>query len=377
MPTKRDYYEVLGISRTASGDEIKRAYRGLARQYHPDVNKAPEAEQMFKECAEAYEVLSDDDKRSRYDRFGHDAVSGATSGGSPFGSGFGASGMGNFGDIFDIFFGNGGPNQGGSRAERGDDLRQDVELTLEEAVLGTEKTVRFTRMENCDLCGGNGAKPGTKTEICQTCRGGGYVRHSQNTLLGTFQTTTVCSRCRGEGHIVTSPCPQCTGKGRIRKSRERTVPIRAGVDSGNRIRIPGEGDAGLRGGDPGDLYVFIMVKPHEIFERRETDLYCEVPISFVRAALGGQITVPTITGEETINLPEGSQTGATFRLRDKGVPDLNGRGKGDEYVIVKVQVPTKLSMEQKQMLQQFAESQGEKVEISEEKGLFGRLFGNK
>jgi len=374
MADKRDYYDVLGVSRTASTEEIKRAYRNLARRYHPDVNKDPDAEAKFKEINEAYEVLSDETKRRTYDRFGHAGINGTAA--EP-GMGFGGPGFGGLGDIFDIFFNTGGGRSAasGSMAERGDDLRQDLEITLEEAALGAEKTVRFNRLENCDLCSGTGAKPGTHAEACPTCRGTGYVRHTQNTLLGTFQTTTTCGRCRGEGRVVSSPCPQCSGGGRIRKTRERKVRIPAGVDSGSRIRLSGEGDAGIRGGDPGDLYIVLYIRPHEVFERRGNDLYCEVPISFVRAALGGQITVPTIHGTEKITLSEGTQSGQTFRLREKGIPDLNGRGKGDEYVIVRVQVPTKLSADQKALLRQFARSLGEDVEDSpEDKGLLGRLF---
>src|SRR5258708_21735603 len=292
MTQKRDYYEVLGVSRTATADEIKRAYRTLARKYHPDVNKESGAETNFKEINEAYEILSEDNKRSAYDRFGHAAVNSGAAGGA----GFGSAGMGGFGDIFDIFFGGGaGARTGGaSMAERGDDLRQDIEITLEEATLGAEKTISFTRREACDICGGNGAKPGSKVETCPTCRGAGVVRHTQNTLLGTFQTTSTCGRCRGEGRAVGSPCSQCNGSGRMRKTRERTIKIPAGVDSGSRVRLGCEGDAGSRGGEHGDPFIGQYVKHHEIFERRNNDLYCEVPVSFVRASLGGQITVPTI-----------------------------------------------------------------------------------
>lgn len=367
MTDKRDYYEVLGVSRSATLDEIKRAYRNLARRYHPDVNKDPGAEALFKEINEAYEVLSDDEKRAAYDRFGHAGVNGAAAS-----SGFG--GMGGFGDIFDIFFGMGGPRAATARAERGDDLRVDVEITLEEAAEGVEKTIRFARLETCDVCDGTGAAPGTRPEVCTLCRGTGFVRHTQNTLLGTFQTQTTCARCRGEGRVVQTPCPQCSGHGRVRRSVERTLHIPAGVDSGSRIRLSGEGDAGIRGGGPGDLYVVLFVRPHEFFERRGNDLYCEVPISFVRAALGGQITVPTINGTEKIHIPEGTQTGTTFRLRDKGMPDVNGRGRGDQYVVVRVQVPTKLTPEQKQILRQLANSLGDLPEPEHEKGFLGRIF---
>ncbi len=370
MTKRRDYYEILAVSKTASADEIKRAYRGMARKYHPDVNKDPAADAHIKEINEAYEVLSNDDKRRVYDRFGHEGLNGAVPG-----QGFGGPGAGGFGDIFDMFFGGAGARGGATSAERGDDLRHDIEISLEEAAQGVEKTISFTRMENCDICRGSGAQPGTKIESCPTCRGTGYVRHTQNTLLGTFQTTTTCGRCRGAGRAIGSPCTQCNGAGRMRKTRERSIKLPPGVDSGSRIRLTGEGDSGMRNGESGDLYLVVYVKPHEVFERRNTDLYCEVPISFVRAALGGQIMVPTIDGEDRITLPEGTQSGTSFRLKEKGIPDINGRGRGDEYVIVRVEVPTKLDPDQKVILQQFAASLGESAEITEEKGFLSRLFG--
>ncbi len=372
MAEKRDCYELLGVSRSASGEEIKRAYRNLARKYHPDVNKQPGAETKFKDINEAYEILSDDGKRRAYDRFGHAGLNGGAAGAGAA-AGFGGAGLG---DIFDIFFGGGGgrPAASGSTAERGDDLRQDMEIALKDAALGCEKTVKFSRHEECDLCHGSGARQGTQVESCPNCRGTGYVRHTQNTLLGTFQTQAACGRCRGEGRVVQSPCGQCSGSGRMRKTRERTVKIPPGVDSGSRIRLGGEGDAGVRGGDPGDLYIVLYVKPHEFFERRNNDLFCEVSISFVKACLGGQISVPTITGEERLSIPEGTQSGTSFKLREKGIPDLNGRGKGDQYVIARVQVPTKLSADQKQLVRQLGYSLGDVVETQEEKSLLGKLF---
>jgi len=377
MADKRDYYEVLGVSRSASGEEIKRAFRNLARRYHPDVNKAPDAEAKFKEINEAYEVLSDTNKRKAFDTYGHEGVGGAAAGPSGFGgaTGFGGGGLN---DIFDMFV-----NMGGGRSavnpnapERGDDLRQDLQITLEEAAHGVEKNVRYQHLENCDLCSGSGAKPGTQPETCSGCRGTGYVRHTQSNFLGTFQTTTPCSKCRGEGRTIPSPCAQCSGAGRIRKVRERVLPIRAGVDSGNRLVVRGEGDAGMRGGDNGDLHVVLFVKPHDVFERRNNDIFLEAPISMVTAAVGGQITIPTLFGDEKLNIPEGTQPGATFRVRGKGMPDLNGRGQGDQIVVAKVNIPTKLSADQKQLLKTFAQSQGETLtEPPEDKGLFGRIFG--
>ncbi|HSV73972.1 MAG TPA: molecular chaperone DnaJ [Chthonomonadales bacterium] len=372
MSEKRDYYEVLGVSRNASTEEIKRAFRNLARRYHPDVNKASNAEARFREINEAHEVLSDEAKRRAYDRFGHEALNGAAADG---GFGFGPAGFGGFTDIFDAFFGQGG--QGASSATvaaRGDDLRIDIQLTLEEAVLGAEKSLAYARLERCEVCTGTGAEPGTHPETCPVCRGAGHVRSTRSTLLGTFQTTATCGRCRGEGRVIPSPCQQCGGSGRMRRQRERSVRIPAGIDTGSRVRLQGEGDAGIRSGEPGDLYVHTHVQPHEVFERRGNDLYCEVPISFARAALGGKVTVPRIDGTEELDIPAGTQPGSTFRLRDRGAPDLGGRGRGHQYVIVQVQVPTKLSGEQRQLLRELARSLGEEAEEADDRGILGRLF---
>jgi molecular chaperone DnaJ len=371
MADKRDYYDVLGVSKSASAEDIKRAYRNLARKYHPDVNKEPDAENKFKEISEAYDSLSDDQKRRSYDTFGHAGM------GNGGGGGAGGPGFTNVGDIFDVFFNMGGGrgSAGGPVQERGDDLRLDLELTLVEAATGVEKKITYNRLESCDVCSGSGARPGTSSETCTTCRGAGVVKHTQNTLLGTFQSTATCPRCRGEGKIVQSPCTQCSGNGRLKRQREKSVKIPAGVDTGSRVRLYAEGDAGIRGGDTGDLYLVLHVKPHETFERRGNDLFCEVPISFVRAALGGTITVPIINGTEKLDLPEGVQPGDRFKLSGKGMPEVNGRGKGHQYVIVKVQVPTKLTADQKQLLKQLSSSLGENIEeTAGDKGLFGRLF---
>jgi molecular chaperone DnaJ len=373
MTDKRDYYDVLGVSRNSSAEEIKRAYRTLARQHHPDVNKAPEAEHKFKEINEAYEVLSDESKRKTYDSYGHAAFNGGA-GASGFG-GFGGGAAG-FGDIFDMFFGQGGGRTAHGPIE-GDDIRVDVELTLEEVVSGAERNVQYHRLEGCETCGGGGAKPGTKADTCPNCRGAGVVRHTQNSILGTFSTTTTCGKCRGEGKVITSPCAQCSGRGRVRKVVDKTITIPPGVDSGTRMRVPGQGDAGQRGGESGDLYVMIFVREHEIFERKGNDLFCEVPVTFATATLGGKINVPVIGGTETMPIPEGSQTGSSFRLRDKGVPDAYGRGRGDLHVIIKVQVPTRLSAEQKQLLKQYAEAVGDTLEPNEDKSFLGRIFGAK
>jgi len=365
MASKRDYYEVLGVGRNASGDEIRKAYRALARRFHPDVNKDPDADARIKEINEAYEVLKDDERRRNYDIYGHEDP---TRNAGPSASNF------SFDDIFDVFFGTGSraPRSGAS-AVRGDDLRQDVEITLEEAASGVSKRIRYSHLETCDVCEGTGAEPGSRSQVCPSCRGTGYVRHTQNTLLGTFQTTAPCGRCGGEGRIIEQPCPQCAGAGRVRRTREMTVRIPAGVDTGSRIRLSGEGDAGMRRGPAGDLYLFIRVKPHEVFERRDNDLYCEVPVSFATAVLGGEVEVPTIGGSEKLEIPEGTQSGTSFVLRGKGMPDANGYHRGNQYVNVRVEVPRRLNAEQKQALRAFAEAMGENLPDSD-RGLFSRLF---
>lgn len=365
MADKRDYYEVLGLSRDATPDEVKRAYRTLARRYHPDVSQDPDAEARIKEINEAYGVLSDTERRQTYDQFGHAGLNGG--GGEP--------GFGGFPDIFDVFFGTGSrSSRAAYSAGRGDDLRQDITITLEEAASGSNQRVRYTHLETCDICEGNGAEPGSQPEVCSACRGTGYVRHTQNTLLGTFQTTAPCGRCRGEGRVVSKPCPQCAGAGRMRKTRERTIRVPPGVDTGSRIRLSGEGDAGLRGGAPGDLYLFIRVLDHELFARDGNDLRCEVSVTFAQAALGAEIEVPTIDGSDKLVIPEGTQTGTSFTLRERGMPELNGRRRGNQYVHIRVEVPRKMTAEQRQALRQYAESMGETVPQEDERGLFSRLF---
>lgn len=373
MASKRDYYETLGIARDASADEIKKAYRRLARQHHPDVNKHDKgAEEAFKEINEAYTVLSDPQKRQMYDRYGHQGLDSRYTG-----PGFGFGDLGGFGDIFDMFFGSGARAQARRQAvgERGADLRHDLELTLEEVAAGVEKELRVSRLERCDACSGSGAQPGTSPETCSYCQGTGQVTHSQHTFLGSFSTVTTCTTCRGEGRVIRDPCRACDGTGRLRKTSERKVRIPAGVESGSRIRLRGEGDAGDRGGPPGDLYVIVYVRPHEVFERRGDDLLCEIPISFVQAALGDTIEVPTLAGDEKLHIPEGTQTGATFKLRGKGLPNINSGGHGDEHVIVRIVTPRKLTDEQRKLLLGFAESSGIEVNPKKSKGLFGKSRG--
>lgn len=366
---QRDYYDVLGVSRTANADELKRAYRNLAKKYHPDVNKSSDAPEKFKEIQTAYDILSDDNKRRRYDQFGAEGVNG----GYPEGFGAGAS---PFGDIFDIFFGQGAAGRGPSTVVRGDDLREDIELTLEEVAAGAEKTIKFSRMVNCETCDGSGARPGTNADTCPQCNGQGQIRFTQNTLIGTFTTTQTCTRCRGAGKVITSPCQTCSGSGRVRKTRERTVKIPAGAETGLRLRLVGEGDAGERGGPAGDLYLVVYVREHEIFDRRGNDIFCEIPVTMARAALGGTIQIPILNGVEDLKIAEGTQPDQIYTLRGKGLPDLHGRHRGDQHVVIKVQVPAKLTQEQRELLKQLAATQGERIQESHEStGIMGRLFG--
>ncbi len=374
MATKRDYYEVLGVERTATVAEIRSAFRKKAAQYHPDVNQGDaEAEERFKELNEAHEVLSSQEKRQAYDQFGHQGP------GSGVGDGFGV------GDIFDMFFGSGGgfsnraSSSGQDRARQqatlGADLRYDLEITLEEAAFGADKTLRLSRLEPCDTCKGNGARPGTHPKTCPTCSGSGQVRHVQNTILGSFATVAPCARCRGEGVIVVDPCPACRGQGRLRQTREHALHVPAGVDTGLRLVDAAQGDAGVRGGQRGDLYVVIYVREHSQFTRRGQDVIYEAPISYAQAALGVTLDVPVLGGTETLTIPEGTQPGATFRLRGRGFPDVNNRRsqeRGDQIVVAKVQVPTRLSDEQRRLLKEYAALSGDKVN-GDERGLFDKV----
>lgn len=363
--TKRDFYEVLEVERTAEVAEIKSSYRRLARKYHPDVNQGdPSAEERFKEVQEAYEVLSDERKRATYDRYGHEAANGG-----------GPEGFGGFGDIFDMFFNGGGGGRSRGGPQRGADLRYDLTVSLEEAYRGIEKSIRIPRIETCDTCKGSGAAPGTQPETCPACSGAGQVRHTQNTILGTFQTLAPCARCSGRGKIVKSPCTTCQGQGRLRQTRDLTVSVPAGVDNDMQMPLRGEGEAGALGGPSGDLYIVFHVEPHPLFERRGRDLFTEVPIAFAQAALGDEIEISALGGEKSsITLPEGTQTGTSFRLRGLGMPDvLRGNSqRGDLHVAVQVEVPTKLTDEEKRVLRQFASLRGEKAP-QEHKGFFERV----
>lgn len=367
MDQKRDYYEVLGTSRTATDEELKKAYRRLARQYHPDVNKSPEAEARFKEINEAYEVLHDPEKRAAYDRFGHAGVSG--NGGFDFtGAGFGG-----LSDIIEEFFGFGtrpGARQG---PVRGGDLKTEVLLTFEEAVFGTEKQIEITHRELCPNCGGSGAEPGTQPRRCPDCNGRGEVRRVQQSLFGSFVNVGPCPRCGGRGEVVGTPCTQCRGEQRVVTSKRLEVSIPAGVDDGTRVRVSGEGDAGLRGGPPGDLYVFLQVQPHRYFRRQDSDILLDLEINFVQAALGDKVQIPTLEGEETLIIPAGTQTGTAFRLRGKGVPRLRHNSRGDLIATVHIRTPTKLTPHQKKLLQELGESLGHEVTPQEAKSFFGKV----
>ncbi len=353
---KRDYYEVLGVGKNASDEEIKKAYRKMAMKYHPDRNPGnKEAEDKFKEAKLAYEILSDDQKRAAYDRFGHAGVDPSAAG--PGRGGAGAQDFADaFGDIFGEIFGNrGGRGGGGPQMYRGADLRYAMEISLEQAAAGFETEIRVPSWETCEVCQGSGAKPGTKPQTCGTCNGAGAVRMQQ----GFFSVQQTCPTCHGSGQVVSDPCVPCDGVGRIRKNKTLQVKIPAGIDDGMRIRSSGNGEPGVNGGPPGDLYVEIHLKPHDIFQRDGDDLHCELPIPFTTAALGGDIEVPTLTGQAEITVPEGTQSGKTFRLRGKGIRGIRSNYPGDLYCHVTVETPVRLTDEQKGILQQFAASLNE------------------
>lgn len=350
--SKRDYYAVLGVGRDASEQDIKSAYRKLALKYHPDRNPGDKAaEDKFKEAAEAYSVLADSDKRARYDRFGHAAVSGAAGG-----AGFDPTIFAEFDDIFgslsDLFGFGGGRRRGGP--QRGADLRYDLEITFEQSAHGVETSIQIPRHETCETCQGSGAAPGSSPTTCPQCRGAGQLRYQQ----GFFTVARTCGQCRGSGKVITNPCPTCHGAGATEKLRKLTVKIPAGIATGQRLRLSGEGEAGALGGPPGDLYVVIQVEEHPFFRREGNDLACEIPVNFTTLALGGEIKVPSIDGEgvtETVKIPEGTATGSVFRLRGKGIKDVSGRGRGDMHVTVQAITPRKLTREQRKILEQLAD----------------------
>jgi molecular chaperone DnaJ len=377
--SKRDYYEILGVERTATDQEIKSAYRKLALKNHPDRNPGnKEAEERFKEAAEAYAVLADGDKRHMYDRFGHAGLGAAATGGAGFDptvfTGF-EDILGGLGDLFgmgDVF--GGGRRRGG--AARGSDLRYDLEITFEESSRGTETTIQIPRQEACDACRGSGAAPGSKPTTCSQCQGRGQLRYQQ----GFFTVARTCPQCRGTGSLIATPCATCRGAGRVEKERKLTVKIPAGISTGQRLRLTGEGEGGTGGGPSGDLYVVVHVQPHPFFAREGNDLFLEMPLAFSTAALGGTIQVPTLDGkEETVDIPDGTQSGTTFRLRGRGMPDVGGRGRGDLMVTVTVAVPTKLTREQRKAIEQLGtvlpadNSEPTARDEHQDKGIFDRV----
>ncbi|OGC22905.1 molecular chaperone DnaJ [candidate division WOR-1 bacterium RIFOXYB2_FULL_42_35] len=360
MASNRDYYEVLGVSKTASADEIKRAYRKLAREFHPDVNKETGAADKFKEINEAYQTLSDPNKRSQYDYYGK---AGAGAGAGPgaggfgdFGGGFqGFEGFGEFGDIFDVFFGGGGRGRR-PQQERGADLRFDLRLNLEDAAKGLEKEITLPHFVPCETCKGSGAKPGTTPKKCSACNGSGQIKKTQRTILGSFTQAMPCSNCRGTGSVISTPCSTCHGEGRIKKSHKIKVKIPAGIDTGHRLRVAGAGDAGPKGATPGDLYVFINVEPHINFNREAENLFHRTKISFTQAILGDEIEVPTLEGKATLKIPAGTQPNTNFRLKGKGMPVLQRRDRGDLYVLVEIEIPKKVSSQQAELLKKFKDA---------------------
>lgn len=354
---KRDYYEVLGLEKTASKDEIKKAYRKLSKKYHPDLNKEPGAEEKFKEIAEAYEVLSDDQKRARYDQFGHQDPNQGFGGFSGFGS---TEGFGGFEDIFSSFFGGGSRTRRDPNAPRkGDDLQYRMTISFEEAVFGKEKEIEIPREETCDTCHGTGAKPGTSKETCPYCNGTGQISETVNTPFGQIVNRRTCSHCQGTGQIIKEKCSTCHGSGTVKKRKKIKVNIPAGVDDGQQLRVSGQGEAGVNGGPAGDLYIVFHVRASDKFERDGDDIYLELPITFAQAALGDEIEVPTIYGKVKMKIPAGTQSGDRFRLKDKGVKNVHGYGNGDQHVIVKIKTPKKLTEKQKELLREFASISGD------------------
>ena len=365
--SKRDYYEVLGLQKGASKDEIKKAYRKLSKQYHPDINKEADAADKFKEIAEAYEVLSDDQKRAHYDQFGHTDPNAGFGGG-----GFGGGGFGGFEDIFSSFFGGGGRRHDPNAPRKGDDLQFRMNITFEEAIFGKETEVEIPREENCDTCNGSGAKPGTSPQSCSQCGGAGEINQAVDTPFGRMMNRRTCPSCRGAGKIIVEKCTTCRGNGKVQKRKKIKVTIPAGVDDGQQLRVAGQGEPGLNGGPSGDLYIVFSVRNHEYFERDGDDIYYELKLTFPQASLGDEIEVPTVHGKVKLKIPAGTQSGAQFRIKDKGVKNVHGYGQGHQYVVVKVVTPSKLTEKQKQLLREFAEISGD-IPEEQSSSLFSKL----
>jgi chaperone protein DnaJ len=376
LAEKRDYYEVLGVERNATDQDIKRAYRRLAKKYHPDVNPGDkEAEAKFKEASEAYAVLSDEEKRAKYDQFGHSAFEGAGGGDGGFG-GFGGFGdMGDiFGDIFGDLFGGGSGRRTKNGPTRGQDVQSSLDITFTEAAFGCKKNVELWVFDNCDQCNGTGAKAGTKPETCPNCHGSGQMRVQQQTMFGAMTSVRTCSTCGGTGKIIKEKCTRCNGGGRIKVKKTFEVNIPAGIDTGQSIRMSGKGEPGAQGGPNGDLFITVTIRPHPFFSRQGYDVYCSVPISFAQAALGDELEIPTIDGKAQYTIEEGTQTGTRFRLRGKGIPYLrNSNQRGDQYVTVNVEVPKKLNDKQKELLRQFASAMGEDDVHGQKKSFFQKM----
>jgi len=377
--SKRDYYEVLGLSKGASDDDIKKAYRSLAKKYHPDVNPDDKnAEEKFKEINEAYSVLSDPEKKSRYDQFGHEGVD-PSMGGGGYGdfSGFGGF---DFGDIFNSFFGGGGSSGSSSRSRpiQGDDIQVRLTIDFEEAAFGVKKEISYNRIERCSECSGSGAAKGTTAETCTKCSGSGQVKVTQKTALGMFQTTRACDACRGTGKIIKTPCGECRGTGYVKVTKKLEVSIPAGIDNGQKIALRGQGSEGRNGGYPGDLIIIITVRPHKVFERDGNDIFCEVPITFCEAALGAEISIPTLEKEKILyEIPEATQTGTEFTIKERGIPDINTKRRGSLNFTVTVEVPKNLNSEQKELLRKFSDSCGVKNNVKREsfREKIEKLFG--
>ena len=376
MASKRDCYEILNLDRNASDADIKKSYRVLAKKYHPDLNNGDStAEAKFKEVNEAYSILSDPQKRAKYDRYGYEGVDANGFGG--FGSGFADFGFGGIGDIFESFFNGAGFTSNRSTGRRkgprkGSDLRYSVEITFEEAAFGVEKELILERMEACSECRGSGSKPGTSPVVCTKCNGTGEIQHEQRTPFGQFINVNTCDACLGEGQVIKDPCGKCKGKGRVKNKSKMKVKIPAGIEDGQTISLRSAGEAGLRGGPSGDLYVGVTVKPHSLFRRKQNHVYCEIPITFVQAALGSEIEVPTLDGKIRYDIPEATQTGTEFRLKGKGIPDLRNGIRGDQYIKVYVEVPQKLNEKQKNVLREFAEISGDECQPLR-KGFFDKM----
>lgn len=362
---KRDYYEVLNVTKDADLDDIKKAYRTLAKKYHPDLNpNDKEAEQHFKEINEAYEVLSNPDKRARYDRFGHAGVEGQVGDFTGFGD--------IFDDLFDIFGGGFTSSSRKPGPRKGSDTKYNITLDFKEAVFGVEKEIQVRKIDECKTCQGTGVKPGSSKDTCSKCNGSGEVKYTQNTPFGQFVRVATCDMCNGTGEIIKDKCVTCNGKGKVRRSSKMKADIPAGVNTGSIIVIRGEGDAGEKGGPPGDLYIYITVKEHDIFKREGNDIYCDVPISFTQAALGAEIEVPTLEENITYTIPEGTQTGTVFKLKNKGVQNVRGYGKGDFYFKVEIKVPKKLSEKERELLLEYAKVSSE-CHNQEKKGFFNKV----